>query len=106
LTVISGILVLGRAFGDHVLAWSSYFAIAPVATIVSALPIAPGGWGLGEADYSYLFALLGASAAVGLATSISSRLLQMLISLIAGLFLFVPGSARLSEMKDLSKTSA
>jgi uncharacterized protein (TIRG00374 family) len=106
LTVISGILVLGRAFGDHVLAWSSYFAIAPVATIVSALPIAPGGWGLGEAAYSYLFALLGASAVVGLATSISSRLLQMLISLIAGLFLFVPGSARLSEMKDLSKTSA
>ena len=106
LTVIAGILVLGRAFGDSVLPSSSYFAIAPVATIVSALPIAPGGWGFGEAAYSYLFAMLGASAAIGLATSITFRLLQMAISLVAGVFLFVPGSARLSEMKDLSETPA
>ncbi len=106
LSMIGGILVLGRAFGDNVLAWTSYFAIAPVATIVSALPVAPGGWGVGEAAYSSLFAMLGASAAIGLATSISSRLLQMAISLVAGLFLFAPGSARLSEMKDLSKTAS
>jgi len=106
LTVIGGILVLGRAFGDTVLASTSYFAIAPVATIVSALPIAPGGWGFGEAAYSYLFAMLGASAAIGLATSITFRLLQMAISLVAGLFLFVPGSARLAEMKGLSETPA
>ncbi len=101
LTVIGGILVLGRAFGDDILAWSSYFAIAPVATIVSALPIAPGGWGLGEAAYSSLFSMLGASAAIGLATSVSFRLLQMVISLVAGLFLFAPGSARLEDMKNL-----
>ncbi len=106
LSMIGGILVLGRAFGDSVLSWTSYFAIAPVATIVSALPVAPGGWGVGEAAYSSLFAMLGASAAIGLATSISSRLLQMAISLVAGLFLFAPGSARLSEMKDLSKTAS
>jgi len=101
MTVIGGILVLGRAFGDTILSWSSYFAIAPVATIISAIPIAPGGWGVREAAYSYLFAMLGASAAVGLATSISFGLLQMAISLAAGLFLFAPGSARISEMKDL-----
>lgn len=106
LCMISGILVLGRAFGDTLLPWSSYFAIAPVATIVSALPIAPGGWGVGEAAYSSLFSMLGASAAIGLATSISFRLLQMSISLAAGLFLFAPGSARISEMKDLRETPA
>lgn len=105
LTVIGGILVLGRAFGDTVLSWTSYFAVAPVATIVSALPIAPGGWGWGEAVYSSLFAMLGASAAIGLATSISFRLLQMAISLVAGLFLFAPGSARLSDMKRMSQSA-
>jgi uncharacterized membrane protein YbhN (UPF0104 family) len=106
LCMITGILVLGRAFGDSVLPWSSYFAIAPVATIISAIPIAPGGWGVREAAYSSLFALLGGSAAIGLATSISFGLLQMSISLVAGLFLFAPGSARISEMKDLRKTPA
>jgi uncharacterized membrane protein YbhN (UPF0104 family) len=106
LTVIAGILVLGRAFGDTVLPWSSYFAIAPVATIVSALPIAPGGWGVREAAYSSLFAMLGASAAIGLATSISFGLLQMAISLAAGLFLFAPGSARLADLRELRRTPA
>lgn len=102
LVVIGGILVLGKSFGDDVLHWTRYFAIAPVATIVSALPVAPGGWGVGEAAYSYLFSLLGASAAIGLATSISFRLLQMSLSLAAGLFLFAPGSARMADMKHLS----
>jgi glycosyltransferase 2 family protein len=101
LTVILGVLALGRAFGDAMPA-SNYFAIAPVATIVSALPVAPGGWGVGEATYSYLFELLGASAAVGLATSITFRLCQILLGLAGGLFLFVPGSrVRISEAKHL-----
>ncbi len=106
LCMIGGILVLGRAFGDTILPWSSYFAIAPVATIISAIPIAPGGWGVREAAYSSLFKMLGGSAAIGLAVSISFGLLQMAISLVAGLFLFAPGSARLSEMKDLRETPA
>lgn len=102
---ILGILVLGRAFGDTVLPWERYLAITPVATIVSALPVAPGGWGVGEAAYAYLFQLLGASAAIGLACSVTFRLVQTVLGLCGGLFLVLPGArVNLSEMKRLGET--
>ena len=75
-----------------------------IATIVSAIPAAPGGWGLGEATYGYLFDLLGASAAIGVATSITFRLCQLLFSLLGGLFLLAPGSrADLKEVRDAAE---
>jgi uncharacterized protein (TIRG00374 family) len=103
---IFGVLALGRAFGDHVLSWERYLAITPVATIVSALPVAPGGWGVGEAAYAYLFQLLGASAAIGLACSVTFRLIQTVLGLCGGVFLVLPGERiRLAEMKRLGETA-
>jgi uncharacterized membrane protein YbhN (UPF0104 family) len=98
--------VLGRAFGDTLLPWASYFALTPVATIISAIPIAPGGWGVREMAYSSLFAMLGGSAAIGLAVSVSFGLLQTAISLACGAFLFARGGTRLSELKSLRETPA
>jgi hypothetical protein len=88
---ILAVLTIGRAFGDTVLGLADYVGVFSVATIVSAIPAAPGGWGLGEATYGYLFDLLGASAAIGVATSITFRLCQLLFSLLGGLFLLGPG---------------
>jgi uncharacterized protein (TIRG00374 family) len=84
---------LGHAFGDT-LSWLEYLGIAAIANTVSSVPIAPGGWGVGEALYGYLFHLLGAPTALGIAVSVSYRLLNTGLGLLGGVFLlpFVPGA--------------
>lgn len=84
---------LGHAFGDT-LSLPEYLGIAAIANTVSSVPIAPGGWGVGEALYGYLFHLLGAPTALGIAVSVSYRLLNTGLGLAGGIFLlpFVPGA--------------
>jgi uncharacterized membrane protein YbhN (UPF0104 family) len=92
--VIVGVWMLGLAYGvrsDEV-SLAQYFVIVPVASMVSAIPIAPAGWGLGEAIYQYLFELAGASGALGVAVSVTFRLTQMLVGCAGGLFLLAPGA--------------
>lgn len=92
--VICGVWLLGRAYGVRAeeVSLAQYFVIVPVASMVTALPIAPAGWGLGEAIYQYLFELVGASGALGVAVSVTFRLTQMLIGCAGGLFLLAPGA--------------
>ncbi len=92
LCVIAAVFVLGRAFGDTLLRFVQYVAMVTIANSASALPIAPGGWGVGEAAYSYLFEQLGSAATLGLAVSVSYRLCMMALGLLGGLFLLVPGA--------------
>ncbi|MEO0651691.1 MAG: lysylphosphatidylglycerol synthase transmembrane domain-containing protein [Planctomycetota bacterium] len=97
---ILGIAVLSIAFGvsTDVIGILDYFALVPVATMVSSLPLAPGGWGVGEAIFAFLYSLMGASAALGVAVSISFRIVQVLLGLAGGLYLLKPGaSAELHE---------
>lgn len=84
---------LGHAFGDT-LSLPEYLGIAAIANTVSSVPVAPGGWGVGEALYGYLFHLLGAPTALGIAVSVSYRLLNTMLGFAGGLFLlpFVPGA--------------
>jgi uncharacterized membrane protein YbhN (UPF0104 family) len=90
--VILGVWAMGRAYGADAegVALAKYFAIVPVADMVSALPIAPAGWGVGEAMYQYLFQMVGASGTLGVAVSATYRVAQMLIGLAGGLFLLAP----------------
>ncbi|MCY2961073.1 MAG: lysylphosphatidylglycerol synthase transmembrane domain-containing protein [Planctomycetota bacterium] len=92
---------LGHAFGDT-LSWPEYLGIAAIANTVSSVPVAPGGWGVGEALYGYLFHLLGAPTALGIAVSVSYRLLNTGLGLAGGIFLlpWVPGAREArAEMK-------
>lgn len=84
---------LGHAFGDT-LSWPEYLGVAAIANTVSSVPVAPGGWGVGEALYGYLFHLLGAPTALGIAVSVSYRLLNTGLGLAGGVFLlpWVPGA--------------
>jgi uncharacterized membrane protein YbhN (UPF0104 family) len=71
-----------------------------VANIVSALPLAPGGWGLGEATYKVLFEMMGANGAMGVAVSVTFRLCQLVFGLFGGVFLLLPaGKAELREIE-------
>ena len=76
-----------------------FFALVPVIFIVSAIPIAPNGWGIGEALFGNLFGQYGAAYLPGsvnaqqimntrgVALSILFRILSMCLSLVGGLFL-------------------
>ncbi|MBM3978351.1 MAG: flippase-like domain-containing protein, partial [Planctomycetes bacterium] len=101
--VICGVALLGRAYGVRVeeVSLAQYFVIVPVASMVTALPIAPAGWGLGEAVYQYLFELVGANGALGVAVSVTFRLTQMAIGCAGGLFLLTPGArARVQAARE------
>ncbi|MEX1023781.1 MAG: lysylphosphatidylglycerol synthase transmembrane domain-containing protein [Planctomycetota bacterium] len=103
LVVILGCVFLGRAIGVPVtdVGWSDYFVIVPVANIVSALPLAPGGWGVGEWVYKFLFEMRGASGALGVALSLVFRLSQLVFGLVGGIYLLVPGArAELGTLEE------
>lgn len=92
--IIFGVQCLGHAVGvdAQAVGLRDYFVVVPVANIVSALPLAPGGWGLGEAAYGVLFKMIGASATLGVAISVVFRLIQLGFGLVGGLFLLLPGA--------------
>jgi uncharacterized protein (TIRG00374 family) len=90
--IVLGVAALGSAFGATGVGLSDYLVVVPVANVVSALPVAPGGWGLGEYSFRFLFEMIGASGALGVAVSVTFRLCQLLYGLQGGLFLLLPGT--------------
>lgn len=94
--IILGVWVFGRSFGVDAasVSLSDYFVVVPVANIVGALPLAPGGWGLGEAAYKQLFERAGASGALGVAVSVTFRLTQLALGLVGGIQLLLPSGRR------------
>ena len=90
LSVTACIYSIARAFGDS-LTFLDYLGVVTVANTLSSIPIAPGGWGVGEAAFGKLFQILGASATLGVATSITYRLCAGALGITGGIFLLLPG---------------
>lgn len=90
--VTLGVVALGRALGVHGVQLIDYFVLVPVGNLISAVPLAPGGWGVGELAYGALFDMIGASSALGVAISVTFRLSQLAQSLLGGVFLLLPKS--------------
>lgn len=90
--VTLGAVSLGRSLGVHGVELVDYFVVVPVGNLISAVPLAPGGWGIGEFAYGALFGMINASAALGVAVSVTFRLSQLAQSLLGGLFLLLPKS--------------
>jgi glycosyltransferase 2 family protein len=61
--------------------------LVPIILIVSALPITPAGWGVGEYGFIYFFGFAGVAAGPALALSFIHRFNTLLISLSGGVFL-------------------
>jgi uncharacterized protein (TIRG00374 family) len=91
--VIVAVQQLGTAFGLDAfgVALRDYFVVVPVGNVVTALPLSPGGWGIGEAAYKVLFEMVGGDGDLGVAVSITFRLCQLALGLLGGLFLLMPG---------------
>ena len=104
---VSGVVMFGSAIGVGVPV-HEYFVLVPVIIIVSAIPIAPNGWGIGEALYAKLFGTYGAvylpdtpnanlvMSTRGIALSILYRIVFTGLSMLGGLVL-------LFERKRISK---
>jgi uncharacterized membrane protein YbhN (UPF0104 family) len=90
---ILGVWALARAFGaaGESAGWTPYLSIVPVANSLAAIPLTPGGWGVGELAYAKLFDVAGFDATIGVAISIGFRLCQTGIGLASGLVLLAPG---------------
>ena len=79
--------------GAATLQYMEVLAAGAIANVVSSVPLAPGGWGVGEAVYGFVYQKLGepgtaaSVGTVGIAVSVSYRLLMTAMGLIGGLFL-------------------
>jgi glycosyltransferase 2 family protein len=84
---------IGHAFGDtH--SFHDYICVVTVANTVSALPLSPGGLGVGEVAFGTLLSLAGGLYMIGVATSFVYRLLLIGLGLGGGLVLLLPGGAQ------------
>jgi hypothetical protein len=93
LCVIAGVYAIGQAFGDT-LGFGTYIGVTSVANVLSAIPLTPGGWGVGEKAYGTLFELVGSAFALGVAVSVTYRLCNMGLGLVGGAFMLLPGGRR------------
>ncbi len=93
------------------------FFIVPVASVIQGIPIAPAGWGIGEAAYGALIGKFGASTLAGVpdaeqimrtrgvALSVLHRVHVALWSLIGGLAILIdrkthPDESPVTDTKD------
>lgn len=81
------------------------FVIFPVVQTISAIPVAPAGWGVGETLYGYSFALFGSSFTLGVAVSILFRLTTQLGFGLIGGMVWVTSSQRTEEVQRINAES-
>jgi hypothetical protein len=97
---VLAVFCIGEAL-EVPLPWYEYLVLIPVISIASSVPIAPAGWGVGEALFGYLFKTYGAvylpgvvqageiMATRGVVLSIVYRIQMTIWSLLGGLFVAV-----------------
>lgn len=87
---------IGWSIGIRVPLWS-YFVTVPIMQTVSAIPLSPGGWGVGEATYIFVLATLGVPANEALSLSVLFRFANILWSLPGGLVWVAMGRGKKRE---------
>jgi len=88
--IAGALMAIGHAFGDE-MSFPTYLGIMAIANTVSSLPIAPSGLGVGEVLIGYLFHVLGSTQPLGVAVSVTYRLVTVALNLSGGVFLLLPG---------------
>ncbi len=83
-TVACAWLLVG-ALGFHDLGLLPVLVVVPLATLVAAVPLLPGGWGVGEAAYAWLLSPFGVAPTEAVALSVVLRLALLLVGLPGGL---------------------
>lgn len=65
---------LARALGLTEVSVGDALALVPVVSLLSAVPLLPGGWGVGELAFAYFFSPLGVAPSEAVALSVVFRL--------------------------------
>ena len=65
---------LARALGLVEIGVTDALALVPVVSLLSAIPLLPGGWGVGELAFAYFFSPLGVAPSEAVALSVVFRL--------------------------------
>ena len=101
LVIITAVFGFGRAIGISRAGYVDYLVFFPVASIISAIPINVGGWGVGEMLFKGLFGRVGVSASKAVALSVLYRLSMNVFVSLPGAFL-MPGKklASAEEMEE------
>ena len=82
---------------------TQYFLIVPIGMVISAMPLFPGGAGIGEAGFGGLFRLFGSAPANGILGSLVQRIIAWVIGLSGYLILL---SARWGQPVPNGKPAA
>jgi len=90
-----GFFATGRALGLPYGAMT-YFAIVPLALVLSIVPVSIAGWGVREGAMVGLFSLIGADRTVVLMMSLLYGIMLIIVSL-PGLAVFLRGRRRKSH---------
>ncbi|MCP5024274.1 MAG: flippase-like domain-containing protein [bacterium] len=99
----SALYLLGQGLGDtH--GFLDYVCLATVVNTLSAVPLTPGGLGVGEMLSGSMLALAGGSYTIGVAASITYRVGLFALGLLGGLVLVLPGGAAIR--KDIAEAEA
>lgn len=101
---------LARALGLREVGLLDALALVPVASLLCALPLLPGGWGVGELAFAYLFGPLGVPPSEAVAWSVVFRL-SLLASGLPGAALWLlsrehPRRATMAAELSLAGTDA
>ena len=73
-----GMGILAQLLGAQGLAVADYLFILPVCVVINSIPIAPGGWGVGEAGFRSVFLLYGSQ--VGAETAFLLHILTFILA--------------------------
>ncbi|MBP3958891.1 flippase-like domain-containing protein [Gemmata sp. G18] len=77
---------------------SEHFVIAPIGFIVQAIPISPGGVGVGEAAFAWLYKISDRPEMLGVVARLSLRLVEWLLGII-GYIVFLRMRAEVVEVQ-------
>lgn len=100
LLTVAGFYVVGLALPGAAPTLSEHFVIVPLAMVISAVPITPGGLGTMELSIAELFATMSqqqVDAAQGLAVSLVFRLMTIVIALV-GVVIYVVARREVSQV--------
>lgn len=93
--------------GQTVPTLTQHFLIVPIGLVINAMPLFPGGVGIGEAGFGGLYGWLGCTAAVGVLGSLVMRVINWGIGLVGGgLYLWMRRSLPAGAPKEPEMATA
>lgn len=96
-TVLCAWILVG-ALGFRDLGLLPLLVVVPLASLIAAVPLLPGGWGVGEVAYAWLLAPFGVEPTEAVGLSVVLRLAMLLVGLPGGLlWLLSRGAAAPAE---------